>query len=164
MAISISVSVTVPDSILSDANVRAEIERVLKQQTGPDIRKQFKKTTEGWEKEPNFSQKFTDRNSYMSVTVYTNDEIYTLVNSGSPPHRITPRRGGMLRFQPGYSAATRPKIISSRAKRRSGAVIGAFGVSHPGFEARKFDEAIAEEIAPRFAEDIQNAISKAAAK
>lgn len=161
MAVKISVTVTVPDSLLDDSRVRDEIERVLRTQTGPDLKRQFSRTTEGWDNKPSFEQRFANRTDYLSVTVYTTQEQYSIVNAGSPPHTISPRRGGMLRFQPGYRAATRPRIIGSRAKQRSGSIISARGVSHPGFEAREFDETIAEFIAPRFEEDVQHAISRA---
>jgi hypothetical protein len=162
MAISVQIKVDVPDSLLDDAAVRDEIERALRNQTAPDLRRQFDKTTEGWDNRPNFSQRFASRNDYISATVYTTQEQYGIVNAGSPPHTITPRRGGMLRFQPGYRAATRPRTISSRAKSRSGSVISTKSVNHPGFEARDFDVTIAEEILPRFEEDIQDAIARAA--
>jgi len=164
MAVSVSITVEVPDNILNDADVRDEIQRMLRQRTGPELRKQFGKTVDGWDHKPSFSQKFATRNDYLSVTVSTTQEQYAIVNYGAPPHRITPRRGGMLRFQPGYTAATKPRVISSRAKRRSGPVIGAFSVEHPGFEAREFDTTIAEEIAPGFAEDVQDSIIRAASR
>jgi hypothetical protein len=161
MAVSVSIKVNVPDRLLNDARVRSEIERVLRSQTAPDLRRQFAKTTEGWDNRPNFSQKFASRNDYLSATVYTTQQQYAIVNAGSPAHTITPRRGGMLRFQPGYRASTKPRVISSRAKQRSGSVIAARSVQHPGFEAREFDQTIAENYAGQFEEDVQNAISRA---
>jgi len=80
------------------------------------------------------------------------------VNAGSPPHEIRPKSGGMLRFQPGYRAATKPGRLMSQSSQRSGPHISARAVRHPGFAAREFDLAVAEEIGPRFAEDIQDAI------
>jgi hypothetical protein len=162
MAVSISVTVTVPDKVLDDSRMRSEIERVLRNQTAPDLRRQFNRTTEGWENRPSFAQKFASYSDYLSTTVYTTQEQYGIVNAGSPPHTITPRRGGMLRFQTGYRAATRPKIIGSRAKQRSGDFVSAHLVHHPGFEARDFDVTIAKEYEPQFIEDINHAISRAA--
>lgn len=167
MSVSIQVTVEVPDNVINDADVRREIESMLRNRTGPELQRQFKKTVDGWEGAPSFPKKLTSKSNYLSVAVYasgTHADKYALVNFGSPPHPITPRRGGMLRFQPGYRAATKPRVIGSRAKSRSGRTIGARRVSHPGFEAREFDLAIAEEIAPRFAEDVQDAITTAATK
>lgn len=162
MAVSVQITVTVPDSLINDSQVRAEIERVLRNQTGPELRREFDKTTEGWDNRPSFTQKFASRNDYLSVTVYTTQDQYAIVNYGSPPHTIAPRRSGLLRFQTGYSAATKPRIISSRAKRRSGPYVSAHLVHHPGFEAREFDVTIAEQMTPRFEQDIQDAIGRAA--
>lgn len=159
MAISVQIKVDVPDSLLDDAAVRNEIERALRNQTAPDLRRQFDKTTEGWDNRPNFSQKFASGNDYISATVYTTQEQYGIVNAGSPPHPIPARHGGMLRFQLGYRAATRPRVISSRAKQRSGQFVTTPLIPrHPGFDARDFDITIAENIMPQFEEDVQEAI------
>jgi len=165
MAVSVQITVTVPDNVINDAKVRAEIEKALRTRTAPELRRKFAKTVDGWGHKPDFSQKFANRSGYVSATVYAsgpNADQYAIVNYGSRPHTITPKRGGMLRFQPGYSAATRPRVIGSRAKRRSGSPIGAFSVKHPGFEAREFDIAIAEEIADSFEKDVQDAIIRGA--
>lgn len=160
MAVSVSIQVEIPESVINDADVRREIEKVLRNRTAPELRRLFNKTTEGWENRPNFSQRFANRVDFVSATVFTTQQQYAIVNFGSPPHPITPKRqGGMLRFQPGYRPATRPKVIGSRAKQRSGPIISAFRVKHPGFAAREFDIAIAEDIAPRFEKDVQDAIS-----
>jgi len=164
MSISISVKVTVPQSILNDKAMRAEIENALRGRTGPDLLRNFKKTTEGWTHQPTFTQKMSSRPDSISVSVSTTDRQYGIVNAGSPPHTITPRAGGMLRFQPGYRAATSPRMIGSSPKQRSGATVAARRVSHPGFTAREFDEAIAEEITPRFTQDVQDAIARAASR
>lgn len=164
MAVEVSITVTVPKSLLNDAQVRAEIERTLKADTTRDLKAQFDKTVEGWLDKPSFSQRFTNRVDYLSVTVFAsgpNADTYALVNAGAPAHTITPRRGGLLRFQPGYQAATRPRVIGSRAKRRSGAYIATMQVQHPGFEAREFDQVIAETVDPKFRKDIQDAIARA---
>ena len=168
MTASVQIIVTVPDSLINDARVRDEIEKALRTRTAPELRRQFNKTVEGWGHKPGFSQKFASRTDYISATVYAsgpNADQYGIVNYGSPPHRIPARRGGMLRFYSGYSAATRPRVIGSRAKRRSGEIWVAREIpKHPGFDAREFDVAIAEEIAPGFEKDINEAIGRAASR
>jgi len=154
--------VTVPKEIINSAEKMREIERALRTKTGPDIRTQFKKTTTGWKNKPDWSQKMTVRTSYLSVSVWAsgpNADQYGLVNAGSPRHEIRPKNsGGLLRFQPGYRAATRPGRLMSRSAQRSGDYMSTPVVRHPGFEGRAFDEAVAEEVAKRFADDIQDAI------
>lgn len=162
MAISVQVKVTAPEVLLNSNVIRDKLEEAMRRQTGPDIKRQFEKTVQGWKNPPEWSQKFTNQANYISVAVWAsgaNKNQYALVNYGSPAHTITPRRGGLLRFQPGYRAATKPKILSSRAPQRSGEFVTAFAVKHPGFEPRHFDEAVAEDIAPRFVKDVQDAIA-----
>lgn len=162
MAISVEMTVTVPELVISSDVIRGQIEQVLRNRTGPELRRLFKGTTDGWKNKPDFSQKFTNRTDFVSVRVWAtggNKRQYGIVNFGSRPHQIRPRRGGMLRFQPGYRAATRPRVLSSRSAQRFGDFIAARSVKHPGFEAREFDLTVAEKIAPGFAKDVQNAIN-----
>ena len=157
----IQIKVTVPDEIVNVPEVRTRIERALRTQTGPDIRRNLQKTVQGWKNKPSWSQLLTNRTNYLSVMVWAsgpNASQYGLVNAGSPAHAIRPKGGGMLRFQPGYRAGTSPGKLTSRSPQRSGTHISARGVSHPGFEARKFDEAVAEEISLDFYYDVQDAI------
>jgi hypothetical protein len=158
MAVSVSIEIKIPELLISSDVVRLKIENALVRKTGPELMRQFKKTVVGWDTQINFYQRKANRQDYVSVTVFTRFKQYAIVNAGSPPHTITSRRGGMLRFQTGYRAATSPRVISSRAKQRSGSFVAARSVQHPGFEARDFDVTIAEEIAPQFIDDVQEAI------
>jgi hypothetical protein len=163
--VEIKMNVTVPDEIINDAQMRKQIEKALRTKTGPDIRRNFQKTTEGWTHKPSWSQKFTSRTNFLSISVWAsgpNANQYGLVNAGSPAHRISARRGGLLRFQPTYRAATKPGRLSSRSPQRSGAFMSARSVNHPGFEGRRFDETVAKVVAPQFAKDIQEAVQAGA--
>jgi hypothetical protein len=166
---SIQIKVTVPKQILSVEKVMREIRHTMSTKTAREIRDLFEKTTEGWSDTMNPSSGFGEVrwNTQTkfgalknSVKVFTNSEKYALVNEGAKRHPITPRHGGMLRFRTGYRAATSPRVIGSRSPMRSGKVVGAQAVSHPGFEGRKFDETIAEEYTPIFEKDIQEAINR----
>ena len=135
----------------------------MQRKTAPDLQRMFKSTVSGWSDPPNFLQKFRDAPGYVSTTVWPSrsnkaGKTYALVNEGSGPHTIRPRRARMLRFQPGYRAGTMPRVLSSRSFSRFGNFISAQQVNHPGFEAREFDDTIAEEYAPTFAADMQDAI------
>ena len=173
MAVSVKIKVTVPKQILSVEAVMREIEHTMSTKTARDIRNLFEKTTEGWSNTMNPSSGFDEVRwntqthfgpTRNSVEVFTNSKKYAIVNEGSPPHTIVPRREKMLRFRTGYRAATTPKVIGSHAPSRFGDVVGAGMVNHPGFEARKFDETIAEEYTPTFEKDIQDAINRGAKK
>lgn len=165
MPIKIKMRVRVPKELLSSAKVVDEIARAQRQQTAPELKKLFKQTVDGWKTPPDFSQTQAIGPNRISISVFTsgpNAGKYALVNEGSPPHIIRPRRGGMLRFQTGYRAGTRPRMLSSRAYQRFGNYISTGIVHHPGFDARKFDETVAEEHGPQFEKDMQDAIKRAA--
>lgn len=171
MTVSITIQVEVPKEILSIEDVQRELSYIMATKTGPDIKRLFEKTTEGWSGEMNPHSRFGQVNfsikNYFGVTtfkttVFTYSKKYAIVNEGSPRHRITPRNGKMLRFRVGYRAATRPRVIGSRAPSRFGDFVSTPIVpDHPGFEAREFDDAIADEYAPTFEKDIQDAIDAA---
>jgi hypothetical protein len=160
----IRIKVTVPEIVLDSSFVREKIKQVMRQKTGPDLRKEFKKTVEGWADSPDFSITVYEASNSIITHVFPSGNgtaNYTRVNEGAPPHIIRPRHGGMLRFQTGYRAATSPRVIGSRAKNRYGNVISTPIVHHPGFEARAFDETIALDYYETFVEDIQDAIQAA---
>lgn len=164
MAISMRVKVTIPELVIDSALVRNAIQRKMETKTGPDLQKEFRKTVDGWSNPPPFNPHVYHGTSLRTV-VYTESERYIFVNNGTSAHRITPKGArGLLRFQPGYRAATKPGVIGSSRPSRFGEHVTSRGVYHPGVEARNFDQVIAEEYADTFVEDIQDAISMAVGK
>lgn len=164
MAISIRISVKIPELVIDSKLVRHMIELKMQTKTGPDLQKEFRKTVDGWSNPPPFNPHVYHGNALATV-VYTESERYAWVNNGTQAHRITPKGArGLLRFQPGYRAATRPGVIGSGRPSRFGEHVSSRGVFHPGVEARNFDQMIAEEYADTFVADIQDAISMAVEK
>lgn len=166
MSVSIEITVTVPEIVLSSATVRHMIVQKMQSKTAPDLQRLFKRTVTGWQDPPNFLQKFTNQVNYVSTTVWPGQsnkggKTYTLVNNGASPHIIRPRRARVLSFQRGYSAGTRPRVLSSRGYSRFGDFVTAGVVHHKGFDAREFDAEIAEQYAATFAADMQDAIKVA---
>lgn len=139
---------------------------VMKSKTGPELRALFLQTIFGWspEKKPGFTRQLTRQVYKVSMRVYTNSnyEIYSLVSKGAPAHIIRPVKAKVLRFKPGYRAATTPGQIQSRRAYRSGTEITATVVHHPGFQDRSFDSFIANEYEPTFTSDMQDAMNNAA--
>ena len=158
MPISVEIIVTIPELVLESSFIRNEIFQALKYKTGPAMQKMFNGTTNGWSRPPKFYQGGHNWTSEVSVKVYTVSEIYGYVNSGTPAHRISARRYGTLRFQPGYRAATRPGSMMSSKPSRFGNYITPLSVNHPGIEAREFDVQVAEAIYPDFVSDVEEAI------
>jgi hypothetical protein len=160
MPLSIRIIVTVPKEILNADAIRLSILRAQQQKTGPDLKRLFRQTVEGWKNKPNWMQHQESNSSRIAMQVWaggTYANQYALVNAGSPRHLI-PLKPGFLRFQRGYRPATSPRVLSSHAYSRFGPYSFAKQVNHRGFIAREFDAEIAEEYAPQFAEDMQVAI------
>jgi len=119
----------------------------------------FKSTVETWEKKPEFTVHVTK----YTFTISTVDEIYGMVNDGTPPHVIRPRKpGGVLAFKAAYKPKTIPNFIGSKPGGGSGETVFVKEVNHPGTVARNFVETIRKKTKPIFAELLQEAMSKGA--
>lgn len=163
MSLQISIRVTVPEVVLNSQLVRSMIVNQMQRKSAPDVIKLFKSTTEGWKDRPNFLQKFTNSPTRVSAEIWPGQntkmgKIYTYINNGTPDRRIRPRKARMLRFQPGYRAATRPRVLGSRPAQRFGDYVSSGEVKHHSIEAREFDAEIVEQYADTFVEDMQEVI------
>lgn len=161
----IEINVTVPKEIINIDKVRQAIIDAQNGLTKPKLTALFKETVEGWKYPPSFSSTRVDNSSQLGIRVYPsgkNSDKWGLVNAGSPSHIIRPRKAKMLRFQSGYRAGTRPKVLRSQAYQRSGNFVSTGLVHHPGFEAREFTQTIADKHNPEFQQDMQDAIKKGA--
>jgi len=105
----------------------------------------FEKTTATWEEKPEFTQEVTPAVQFVIGKVATTDDIYALVNAGAKRHSI-PKQPGFVAFQTGFTAKTKPRWIGSQSGGEFGEWTTARQVEHPGFAARDFVGAIAEEI------------------
>lgn len=160
MVVSIRVKVTVPKEKFADVRVQDEILRVMRMKTTPDLKREFNLTTATWNLKPSFQSKQEHRGDRISTEVYTNDDIYRLVNEGSPKHPI-PRAPGFIRYRTGYKSKTRPGWVNSFTGGKFGGWRVARQIQHPGFEARRFDEMISSSYKPTFEIDMQQAINRA---
>ena len=158
MPISVEIRIEIPELVINSSVIRNSIFNALKTTTGPHMRRLFEPTVSGWKTDVKFIQSGHNWISEVAVIVFTRSSVYAYVNNGTPPHIITPRRRGMLRFQAGYRAGTQPRVLSSRRPQRFGDIVGAGRVNHPGIEPRDFDVEVAEEIYPEFVETVQDAI------
>jgi len=146
--------------VLRSDFVRQQIMSKMQHKTAPDLKRMFGLTVQGWKNKPDWSQKFVNSTGELRTEVWASGagaSQYGLVNAGSPRHPITPKRGFLV-FQRGYRRSTNPRTLSSSANSRYGDIVKSKGFIHPGFEARKFDETIAEQYEPTFADDMQDAI------
>lgn len=121
----------------------AAIERTVKavmQEAADDAKSDLEKTTEGWQHGVSF-EAIPDKTGFI---VGTADEVWNYLDQGTKAHEIRPRRATRLRFQTGYKAKTRPRVLASGGGGASGDVVYAKSVQHPGTEAREWSETVAE--------------------
>jgi len=106
------------------------------------IKKDYQETVKTWEHKVVFTSIISLKGG-PSVLVGTDDEIYGMVNNGTKPHDIAPKNPkGKLVYQVTYVAKTQPGVIGSGPGGKSGKYTMRGRVHHPGFKARKFDDAI----------------------
>ena len=163
----VSFSPILPKQKFSAEFYRDEWEVAMRQKVKPDLKEEFKKTVEGWDRPPTFVGTVNKSTHFLRLLVKASrkySDIYAMIDiTGAKPHQIHAKNAPTLRFQSGYQAATRPKQISSRRKQRFGRVITPVSVNHPGFEPRLFSETIAEQYQPRY-EQIMNEATRKATK
>lgn len=100
----------------------------------------LKQPTAFWSSQPAFDRKIRVSSRGAEATVTTDDKRYLWTNYGTRPHVIRPKGPGYpLRFQGGYSPATRPGSLAPGIGKATGSVIYAYEVHHPGTRARRFD-------------------------
>lgn len=157
----IKITVTVPKEIVNTERVRQAIISAQNSKTKPKLLRLFGRTVQGWDHPPTFLNRRVDTSSQLGIRVEAsgpNADKYSLVSRGAKAHFIRPRRARMLRFQPGYTAGTHPRSLSSRHYQRSGGFVTSMQVRHPGFDAREFDQTIADEHRAEFEQDMRDAI------
>lgn len=163
MGINVSVTVTLPRTKFATKKWLEEMASEQRRSATGKLKHLFDQTVFGWSKKPTFGWTQTRTSDEMSIMMYPKGayaDIWNLVSSGSPPHDIFPRNGGLLRFRPGYRPATKPGSLMSSRAYRSGPYVTAGAIRpHPGFEARNFPQLIAEEYRATFTDDMQNAIN-----
>lgn len=158
----INVKYTLPKMKFGAKDFVNAVERAMRTQTGPGVKRVLEGTVNGWQNKPEFRFKQTTTSNKISILIYAdgpNADIYSLVNKGSPAHIIRPKQaGGLLSFRTGYNAGTKPRSLVSKSKMRSGPYVTASVVSHPGFEAREFDVTTAEHYESIFQREMRDSI------
>lgn len=100
------------------------------------VKVDFNVTARTWEHKPGFRVEKPDEETRLIVT---DSKIYKLVDAGTRPHIIRPRRGGRLSWMgTAYKAKTQPGVIGSRSSSNNNTIVYTKLVQHPGTEARKF--------------------------
>lgn len=134
-------------------------------QTAADMLHDFEKTTRTWTTQVKFYARPKGGQlgrRDLTITVYTNNQIYQYVEAGTKPHIIRPKKANALHFLGGYRAKTRPGFIGSSQGGASGESVFAKEVHHPGTKPRNFAAIIARKHTPRFKKNVDAAMARAA--
>lgn len=150
-----------PDTPNWSKSILHEIVDATNKQLGV-IQRDFNRTTATWKTQPRFDmEKATETTSQPIMGhVGTDNQIYIYVSKGTRPHIIRPKNAKVLRFQMGYGAKSRLRMIASFKGGSFGASVYAHLVLHPGTQAREFDDTIAESNQDDFERLIQDAITR----
>lgn len=139
----------------------SKVEAAIKaqsQRSGGELLADLQRTASTWEHQP----KFVLRISSREIEARTDDKVWNMLDRGTKRHVIRPKRpGGMLRFQGGYAAKTRPGSIISGNGGASGPVVWAKEVQHPGTKARGFSRRLQAKWKEKYPRDMQKAINEA---
>lgn len=93
---------------------------------------------------------FYSTRSQGTLIIFTPDKIYNMLDAGTRPHLIFPKRARALRFRGRFRSKTTPRVIGSRQGSKSGKVVFSKGVIHPGTQAREFHKMISEKWIKKF--------------
>lgn len=125
-----------------------------------DVVVDFKTTTATWKHQPNF--KVTEVSAAEWI-ISTDDSIWAMLDDGTKPHIIRPKRAKVLRFQWGgrgsYKAKTRPGYLGSNKNSVLGPIVFRKQVRHPGTKARKWTDAAKVKWDRQLGDIIQRAIN-----
>lgn len=118
----------------------------------------FKVTTQTWQHQPTFA--ITSPSPYVRQ-IATDDAVYAMLNQGTKPHVITPKRSKVLRFTGPFRPKSRPGYIGSNKGSQGSAEVFTRQVNHPGTTARAWSKAIKRKWDRQFAAQMQRAIDAA---
>lgn len=123
----------------------------------------FHETTKTWDHKPDFvGSKPSLADGEPAISVETDDDIYTLVNEGSPRHYIQRGADSPLFYSEDTSPKTQPGVIDSFEGHYGERTEYREWVDHPGFPGRHFDEAIGATLQDFFLTTMQEAMRRAA--
>lgn len=120
------------------------------------VKADFAATVRTWEHTAAFT--ITKPGAFRRV-IATDDPVWVMLDAGTPPHLIAPRRARVLTFATGGRAKTKPRVLSSGAGREGTTFVYTRGpVQHPGTDARQWTDVAQEQWQERLPEVVQRAI------
>ena len=158
-----------PSKLKVDA-VRLELLNEMRK-AATQVKKDFEKTVETWEKKPKFDTVIAlGARGGSEILVGTDNEIYRYVNEGTKPHLIWAgiytgkSNKRVLAFRSQFRPKTKVRVLKSYRGYKGGPTIKRPYVQHPGTKAREFDEVIAEKRRKWFKRRMETAMRRGAKK
>lgn len=144
--------------------VRRDLGIVLDDIVKPHLIQRFEIVVKNWRHRPDFKGRKFIRPDRIWVNVFPagsaeDVQIYKWVTGGTKKNYKIPKAGpGFLSFKTGYKPKTKPKGKIGGPGVFTGPRISFVGqVTHPGIEARKFEEVIAKDEKAWFSRTMENA-------
>lgn len=136
---------------------------------GAAMRKDFEATTKTWDKRPEFkvSTHLTAKMPSPSVEVWTDNELWRMLDEGTKPHPIfagiyTGRSNKRaLAFPSTFAAKTKVGVLDSFQGSSGGQKLLRPYVDHPGTKARKWSQALEKKWRKAFKREMEAALSEA---
>lgn len=140
-------------------NVPVAAERAMQRYIDDDAEPAFLKTIETWKHTPVFNKSITASPSKIVGQIWTDDDIYGWVNSGTDDHPIFPKKSKFLHFQKDFTPKTKKGWVGSQQGGKTGDWAHPRQVLHHSIEAREFAKTIAEDtqtkIITKFREELK---------
>lgn len=99
-------------------------------------------------------------NQYV-VSIGTDNKLWAMLNEGTEPHIIRPRKAKRLAFQTGGLPKTFPRQLISSTGGQGYHWTFATEVHHPGTKAREWTQTAAKKLRPQLKRDMNAAIKQA---
>jgi len=146
---------------------RREVEQTIDRKSKPELIQAHNRVVANWENKPVFKARKRIRKIGITIFVFASGEaaqIWRWVTGGTKGGYKIPKRarkaGNPLRFKTGYKPKTAAVGKFGGPGVSTGPWASAHQVTHPGIEARRFEEAIADDYKRTFARDIENAMRR----
>jgi hypothetical protein len=136
--------------------------RAAREETAALVRGDLEKSVKDWDKKPKFIVKSLIRADESIISIFTDNELYIMLNNGTRPHIIRPKNARMLYFKDAYNAKTIPNVLESRPGGTPNGAGDVFAkeVHHPGTKARRWFWTISRLRQKDFQQRVDKALGK----
>jgi hypothetical protein len=151
----------IPDIIDMDVTLKAVMDGMSR--LDREIMSDFAAVIASWDERPTPQEEPPKQTpDGARSAVFVEDEIFAMLNEGTPPHEITSRGPYPLTFRhgSGFVSKTMPGWLGSRVGQNSGDWVRKRSVMHPGTEPREWNVAIANEHIDEFVRIVVDAVDK----